>query len=79
MIDLKALKQELEALEKIATKWSGMPAGWTEHSRKQFWETLVGDVEHKRTKCHEKMKGKLPTDDAVWAFCQSCWDEFENK
>jgi hypothetical protein len=72
--------KDIEKLEKrIATKWKKMPKGWTAKSRKQFWETLVGDVEHKRTKCHDKMKDKLPSDDATWAFCQSLWDDYENK
>lgn len=76
----KRIQTEIRILEgKVATKWDDMPEGWTEGSRKQFWESLVGDAKHKRTKCHEKMKDKLPSDDATWAFCQSLWDEYENK
>ena len=76
----KIIEAEITSLEKrLATKWDDMPEGWTEASRKQFWESLVGDVKHKRTKCHDKMKDKLPSDDATWAFCQSLWDEYENK
>jgi len=55
-----------------------MPSGWDEGSRKKFWHTLVGDVEHKRTKCFEKIKDHFPGDKGR-AFCQSLWDEFENK
>lgn len=76
----KIIEAEITSLEKrLATKWDDMPEGWTEASRKQFWESLVGDVKHKRTKCHDKMEGKLPSDEATWAFCQSLWDEYENK
>lgn len=76
----KKIEDQIRHLEdKVATKWDDLPEGWTESSRKKFWDTLVGDAKHKRTKCHGKMKDKLPSDDATWAFCQSLWDEYENK
>lgn len=68
-----------DCLSRTATKWDDMPKGWTEGSRKEFWDSLVGDVEHKRTKCFKKIRDHLPSDDATWAFCQSLWDEYENK
>lgn len=75
----KIIKEIGELELKLATKWDGMPEGWTQGSRKQFWESMVGEVEHKRTKCFEKIRPHLPSDDAAWAFCQSLWDDFENK
>ncbi len=77
-LSLESLKAELTALEKKATEWAAMPAGWDEGSRKKFWNTLVGDVEHKRTKCFEKVKSHFPGEKGR-KFCQSLWDEFENK
>jgi len=73
------MKKISELEKKISTEWKAMPKGWNEGSRKKFWDTLVGDVEHKRTKCHKKVRKYFPSEDATWAFCQSLWDDFENK
>lgn len=76
---MKKLAEVIAGLEKrLATPWSGMPDGWNEHSRHSFWDSLVGDVEHKRTKCYEKIKDHLPGEKGR-KFCQSLWDDYENK
>ena len=62
-----------------ATKWEALPTGWSEKSREKFWKSLTGDVKHKRTKCHEKVMSWIKDDKRAWAYCQSLWDEFENK
>jgi hypothetical protein len=57
---------------KTAAKWKGpLPKGWDKGSRDQFWDSLVGDVKHKVTKCIEQMKGKV---DDPGAFCASLAD-----
>ena len=72
--------QKLRSNEEIqSTKWKALPTGWTEKSREKFWNSLVGDAEHKRTVCHDKMMGWIKDDKRAWAYCQSLWDEFENK
>ena len=40
-------------------QWEKLPHGWTEESLKSFWNSLVGSVKHKVTKCIDKMKGCL--------------------
>lgn len=57
-------------------KWEDMPKGWTDESRKQFWESLTGDVKHKVTKCIKEMQGKV---DDPGAFCSSLADRVEGK
>ena len=42
-------------LTRQADKWQSMPKGWTDDSRKKFWETLTGDNKHKVTKCIKEM------------------------
>jgi len=61
-------------LLKKADKWEKMPKGWTDESRKQFWETLTGDVKHKVTKCIKEMEGKF---DDPGAFCASLADRVD--
>jgi hypothetical protein len=62
-------------LVKQADKWKKMPEGWTDKSRKEFWESLTGDAKHKVTKCIGEMKGKDIDDPG--AFCASLADRVE--
>lgn len=57
-------------------KWKKMPKGWTDESRKKFWETLTGDRKKKVTACIKKMEGKV---DDPGAFCASLADRVEGK
>ncbi len=69
-------KVKLSDVEKAMTTaaWEKFPKGWDRDSAKKFWESLVGDVKHKRTKCMEKLKDSgLDTG----AFCNSLYDLFE--
>jgi len=52
-------------------KWKTMPKGWTDESRKKFWNSLVGDSVHQVTKCMKEMEGKV---DDPGAFCGSLAD-----
>lgn len=57
-----------EAIEDDPEKW------------RKFWNTLVGDVEHKRTKCIKKLTGKLgdiPGGSSPERFCQALYSRFE--
>jgi len=57
-----------EAIEDDPEKWG------------KFWRTLVGDVEHKRTKCIEKLGDKLgdiPGGSSPERFCQALYSRFE--
>lgn len=69
---------KLSDLKKALAKeiaWKSLPKGWDEKSARKFWDTLVGDVAHKRTKCIEKLEG---TDiDDPGAFCQTLYMMFE--
>lgn len=67
-------RSTLLPLVKQADKWEKMPKGWTDESRKQFWETLTGDVKHKVTKCIKEMDGKF---DDPGAFCASLADRVD--
>jgi hypothetical protein len=67
-------RSTLLPLVKQADKWETMPKGWTDKSRKQFWETLTGDVKHKVTKCIKEMEGKF---DDPGAFCASLADRVD--
>jgi hypothetical protein len=42
-------------------KWEGpLPKGWTDASRKKFWNTLTSAApKHKVTECIKRMEGKL--------------------
>lgn len=67
-------RSTLLPLVKQADKWEKMPKGWTDESRKEFWETLTGDVKHKVTKCIKEMEGKF---DDPGAFCASLADRVD--
>lgn len=56
--------------EETADKWKGMPHGWTDESRKKFWDSIGGSVD----KCVSKMEGKV---DDAGAFCSSLKDRVE--
>lgn len=43
-----------------------LPKGWTEESAKKWWSTATKGAEHKKTKCMEKIKGKVSN---PGAFC----------
>lgn len=57
-------------------KWQKLPKGWTDESRKKMWDSLVGDVKHKVTKCIKQMEGKV---DDPGAFCAALADRVEGK
>lgn len=57
-----------------ADKWKKLPKGWTNDSLKKYWDTLVGDVKHKVTKCIEKLEGDI---EDAGAFCASLADKIE--
>ena len=54
-------------------KWKGpLPKGWTDASRKKFWNTLTSAApKHKVTECIKRMDGKV---DNPGAFCASLAD-----
>jgi len=64
------------ASSRTAAKWETKPKGWTDESRKKFWNSLTGDVKHKVTKCMKQMEGKV---DDPGAFCASLADRVEGK
>ena len=69
-MDRKKVANELVLVAKdllAADKWKKMPKGWTDESRKKFWDSLVGDVKHKVTKCIKQMDGKVDNPGAVCA------------
>jgi hypothetical protein len=47
-----------------------LPKGWDQSSAKKYWDSLTGDVEHKRTRCMKDLKGKVNN---TGAFCN--WAE----
>lgn len=55
-------------------KWKGpLPKGWTDESRKKFWDSLTSRApKHKVTECIKKMKGTSITDPG--AFCAALAD-----
>lgn len=62
---------------RTADKWQGMPKGWTDESRKKFWNSLTsGSPKHKVTACIKKMEGKV---DNAGAFCASLADRVLGK
>ena len=67
------LRPTLLPLVRQAKKWQKMPKGWTDESRKKFWETLTGDNKHKVTKCIKRM-GDKPGIDDPGAFCAALAD-----
>ena len=64
----------VEAATKTADKWETLPNGWTDESRKKFWDSLTGNVKHKVTKCMKEMKGKIGD---PGAFCASLADRVD--
>ncbi len=56
--------------DKQAKRWETMPTGWTDESRKKFWESVGGSV----TKCMEKIKGHV---DDPGAFCAALKDRIK--
>jgi len=55
-------------------KWKGpLPKGWTDESRKKFWDSLTGRApKHKVTQCIKKMQDTDITDPG--AFCAALAD-----
>jgi len=60
-------------IERQAKKWEGpLPKGWTDESRKKFWDSLTSRApKHKVTECIKRMDGKLSN---PGAFCASLAD-----
>lgn len=59
------------------SKWKKLPKGWTDESRKKFWESLTSEApKHKVTECMEKMKGKVSD---TGAFCGALADRVLGK
>jgi hypothetical protein len=58
-------------------KWKKMPKGWTDKSRKKFWDTLTGDDKHKVTECIKKMEGTSISNPG--AFCGALADRVLGK
>lgn len=54
-------------------KWKGpLPKGWTDGSRKKFWDSLTSRApKHKVTQCIKRMEGKVSN---PGAFCASLAD-----
>jgi len=53
-------------------KWKKLPKGWTDESRKKFWDSLTSAApKHKVTECIKRMEGKM---DNPGAFCASLAD-----
>jgi len=71
----KRVRHELyrRAVRTAADKWKGpLPKGWTDASRKKFWNTLTSAApKHKVTECIKKMDGKVSN---PGAFCASLAD-----
>lgn len=76
--DERLLASALEPRAKTAARWEDLPPGWDASSRKKFWDSLVGDVKHKVTKCIERMKDEKGIDDPG-AFCAALADRIEGK
>lgn len=74
-----SLRATLVPLTRQADKWESMPKGWTEESRKKFWESLTGGApKHKVTKCIKEMEGKKGIDNPG-AFCAALADRVMGK
>jgi hypothetical protein len=68
---LKGMKKAA-APDKAAAKWKTMPKGWTDESRKKFWESLTGrSPKHKVTACIKRMEGNVSD---AGAFCAALAD-----
>jgi hypothetical protein len=64
---------ERKAEDSGGHKWKGpLPKGWTDASRKKFWDSLTsGAPKHKVTQCIKRMEGKVSD---PGAFCASLAD-----
>lgn len=63
-----------QGVEKSADKWKDLPKGWTDKSRKEFWDSLTGRApKHKVSACIKKMEDVKEIDDAG-AFCAALAD-----
>lgn len=67
----EAVAAVVTPLTRQADKWKKMPQGWTDESRKKFWDSLTGDNKHKVTKCIKQMDGKV---NDPGAFCAALAD-----
>lgn len=76
LVDLLRARVILNKGRFAAGKWKKMPKGWTDESRRKFWDSLVGDVKHKVTKCIKQMDGKVGD---PGAFCAALADRVEGK
>jgi len=53
-------------------KWKKLPKGWTDESRKKFWDSLTSRApKHKVTQCINRMEGKVSN---PGAFCAALAD-----
>jgi len=58
-----------------AARWETMPKGWTDESRKKFWDNLTSRApKHKVTQCIKEMEGKVGD---PGAFCASLADRVD--
>lgn len=63
----------------MAEKWENLPKGWTDESRKKFWDSLTSRApKHKVSECIKKMEGKPGITDAG-AFCAALADRVVGK
>lgn len=74
-----AIRATVLPMTRNAEKWQSMPKGWTNDSRKKFWETLTGDNKHKVTKCIKEMGKSDKGIDDPGAFCASLADRILGK
>jgi len=73
---IASVPESVVASSRKADKWKTMPEGWTRKSRREYWESLTGDAEHKVTLCIDKMTGHI---DDPGAFCAALADRVEGK
>jgi len=72
IIRVSELRQILGSKRSAADKWKKMPKGWTDESRKKFWDSLTSRApKHKVSQCMKKMEGKI---DNPGAFCAALAD-----
>lgn len=59
-------------MRRQSNKWKSLPKGWTDESRKEFWEDLTSRApKHKVTECIKRMDGKV---NDPGAFCGALAD-----
>lgn len=78
--ELVAVARELAVAEKArkADRWETMPVGWTEDSRRQFWNSLTsGSVPDRVQECIDKLAGTDITDPG--AFCAALADRITGR